>query len=498
MKKKAITGILVLTTIFLVRCINSATTGADKDKNKTGAIVPDVFPVVGIPGFKFPENSDTIQYWISKDDSNAIIAHGWGLWAGLTSLSADDSMYQTWNTPAELLDSINTMTGNNTVKSNLVQTIATVKSHRSLQVPPQFRHGAIFKNNTVLKSGLISKGFCGLDSNASGVYTDLITVSYDPSSADFIIKNRLYDTSSLTGYLAQGKTDIPPFPNTAIVLKPTYEIVHQKTISEYGGYFPFRVWGGPDNCEKGYPHFLWKGLVYIDTGNKSQDNCMPDNSGTQRDSKNTCNLNTFIYYTVAKEDTAAINTNFRQNGLTDVSIPGDLAILVGMHVTSKEIANWTWQTFWWTPDAMYAPLPSWPIVAQKRPSQIKGAPAHYAMAIGYAFITPQSNTGGRDTGTSIYCYNPFTEAVFGTATFNDVPGLVYRKGGQPQINRVGCQANCMSCHAIASYNPNFPIGQSQPAPYITDRYVDLKNDTLFNNSIKLDFLWSIQSNLQLK
>ena len=28
---------------------------------------------------------------------------------------------------------------------------------------------------------------------------------------------------------------------------------------------------------------------------------------------------------------------------------GDLALLVAMHVTTKELPNWTWQTFWWEP-----------------------------------------------------------------------------------------------------------------------------------------------------
>ena len=32
--------------------------------------------------------------------------------------------------------------------------------------------------------------------------------------------------------------------------------------------------------------------------------------------------------------------------------PGDLALLVGMHVTTNEdVENWTWQTFWWRPEA---------------------------------------------------------------------------------------------------------------------------------------------------
>src|SRR5436305_313054 len=37
---------------------------------------------------------------------------------------------------------------------------------------------------------------------------------------------------------------------------------------------------------------------------------------------------------------------------------GDYLVLTGIHVTTKEIENWTWQTFWWTPFPHAAPFGS--------------------------------------------------------------------------------------------------------------------------------------------
>ena len=37
--------------------------------------------------------------------------------------------------------------------------------------------------------------------------------------------------------------------------------------------------------------------------------------------------------------------------------PGDFAILVAMHVATREVPNWTWQTFWWTLDTPAIPAP---------------------------------------------------------------------------------------------------------------------------------------------
>ena len=73
-----------------------------------------------------------------------------------------------------------------------------------------------------------------------------------------------------------------------------------------------------------------------------------------------------------------------------------------MHVTSKEITPWTWQTFWWTPSPDLAVAPSSSDVVAARPRQLRGAPRNYAMSIAYATESPaQPNVGGSNVGESM-------------------------------------------------------------------------------------------------
>ncbi|MFK4985829.1 hypothetical protein ACI4B7_28805, partial [Klebsiella pneumoniae] len=67
---------------------------------------------------------------------------------------------------------------------------------------------------------------------------------------------------------------------------------------------------------------------------------------------------------------------------------GAIAVLVGMHVTTKEINNWTWQSYYWTPDPENPGTPSSKLAAANRPSQLVGAAAHYAMCAAYTMLTP--------------------------------------------------------------------------------------------------------------
>jgi hypothetical protein len=55
-------------------------------------------------------------------------------------------------------------------------------------------------------------------------------------------------------------------------------------------------------------------------------------------------------------------------------------------VATKEISNWTWQTFFWTtnPDLPDFPSSAWQAALQ--PSSLNGAAAHYAVSTAYAMV----------------------------------------------------------------------------------------------------------------
>jgi hypothetical protein len=189
-------------------------------------------------------------------------------------------------------------------------------------------------------------------------------------------------------------------------------------------------------------------------------------------------------------------------------------IVQGLHITTKEIANWTWQTFWWTPDPDRPPLPSSTVLAACRPAQLQGAARHYAAAIGYSMVFPprdesgavyaspqarsgntpgrvepsRSNLGKPTVAESVYCYNPYMETYFGPDRLPaSKPGTYL---GRPVANNLGVQTNCMSCHAQACFLTLPSLPDFIFPLYTGDQDIDL-NGPQFQGKLKVDFLWSI-------
>ena len=57
-----------------------------------------------------------------------------------------------------------------------------------------------------------------------------------------------------------------------------------------------------------------------------------------------------------------------------------------MHVGTREITNWIWQTFWWDKNPNNPPAPSSKAIADSRPKELKGAARNYAMAAAYYMV----------------------------------------------------------------------------------------------------------------
>ena len=500
MKKVVIAGACALALFCLAQCNNSKTD--DGAKAPKGALKPVPFPKVNIPGFKFPEDSNTINTWLANMDTTSITKHGWGIWAGLTSKSGYQSsgedmyVFETWDSPSDLQDSLKHMKAVNDDTTNHRKTL-----HR----PNQFEHAANNALKIALSTGntkaiTVSKvkvPRCDSPQNAIGSYdsTLLVTVAYDIPAASHILGQTLYDSTTLKSMYDKKMTDIPEFPDSSIAIKPTYQVIPASRL--VNGLFPFRVYCGPNNCDSGYSQNQWPGLVYVNTTLASDNATGIDMGKDGANPSNTYSLNSFIHYTLSKRDAEGINKANSGNPGALAVHAGDIAIMVGMHVTTKEIKRWTWQTYWWTPDANNPPSPSSAFIAGLRPKEITGAPAHYAMAIAYSFTWPnQPYSGGNDSGVSQIAFNPFLEAGFGwrgtNATFYKAGKVVGKTS--TVYNRVGCQTGCMSCHALATFNPSLPLNH-QNNNYIPDTYIDMVTDSNFRGAIKLDFLWSIQASL---
>ena len=325
-------------------------------------------------------------------------------------------------------------------------------------------------------------------------------VKYNPVAAGDIVTNNLFSTRALNQLLLAGKTAIPPFESKAISLKPAWIILDQSAL-QGGQYYMLPAWPGPPNPAKAFPPEDWHQCVWVDTKDpkagpgtgKVDTICMTD--GTSRTAATTYGMERFIQFQLSASQARAVNAvrDASRGRHAGFAVEGNYAVLAGMHVTTREITRWTWQTFWWSPDPDSPNLPSSKAVAAERPTQLKGAARNYSQASSYSMVfPPQPNTGGSNTGDSVYAYNPWLEATFGP---NDLPASVAGKyQGKPVPNNVGVQTNCMSCHAQASY-PLKVNSDGIRSLYTGDQYIDL-NGPQFKGALKADFLWTIPDDAQ--
>ena len=450
-------------------------------------VVPVDFPKLSIPGFNFPEDSTVLNQWISSNDTVKVFQHGWGIWAGLTAPTTytvggqNLLVYETWMTPGEIVDSIN----NNGVKRS---------NRANLELVKQLAHGQSLQGRTALKAThAVNK-----DTNAV-IVSIHETVSYSPPSASYAIQNKIFKATTLYGYGMKGMTDIPDFPNTSINIKPVFKVLPAASASGKTK-FPIATWKGPISALSGYGEEAWRSCVYVDITNQSHgDGSQLDVTGAQAPAPTpgaTYNLNDFIHFTMNAEDTYYFNKEFSENSGNKLNAkPGDIVILVGMHVTTKENKRWTWQSFWWAPDPNNPPSPSSKAIAAQRPAQITGAAAHYAMTVAYYMVNPSEPYSGTNiTGQPNIGFNPYLEASFGPSTFrpDTARSFVETAAGQTIPTYVGVRTNCMSCHISASVGQQDPLqGNTQ---YFGDTYIGL-NDKMFLGQLRLDFAWSISSNL---
>ncbi|MDN3670831.1 hypothetical protein QWY93_16035 [Echinicola jeungdonensis] len=458
MNNKSYYFIAVLLLTFLA-CSKEKKKGTDQALKQFTYhdVEPADFPKLNIEGVNFPEDSVILNQWIHDSDKSKIYLHGWGIWTGITSLtdqkipgdSRNLRVFETWLTPEEMIDSIN----NQPIKRS---------NRANLNKPNQFTHFSSSQqtvNDSIFES-----------------------VSYSPAASDFAIENKIFMATTLYDIATnKNKKEIPFFPKNAITIKPVF-----KLLPTSGGETLFNIafWPGTTNKLEAYPEQDWDTFVTVDVTNQSG----------QKDS--IYNVDDFIHFKINDEDAYFLNKEFTENSGNQFNAkPGDIAILVGMHVGTREITNWTWQTFWWTPDPANPPLPSSKAVADMRPNELQGAPSNYAMSVAYYMVDPNEPYEGQDiTGEPNYAFNPYLEAGFGPGVFND--SISYIQTGEEQIKTyVGVRTNCMSCHRMATVDPN-ALGnkKNSQTPYVGNAYIS-RSDSLFDGQLLLDFAWSIQGNV---
>lgn len=478
MKKRVyLLSLLLLSCLIILNSAGCqpAQTSSDTQPNSNLCLIKPVdISATNISGFTFPEPSDTIIKWVNTYDTAAIAKHAWGLWAALTAptdqVCGTDTLrvFETWFGPKEL-------------KFMMCQGIESshdqLKSGRTnLQVPRQFAHAAQFAPN----------------SEASPIHSGSLyeAMGYSPRASSYAMLNKIFLQSSLSMYQeAAGPNShgtVPSFPRGAMISKPVYMIFKEKK----DGFYEFPVWpDGPiPDTRINYPvQDFWQ-VVLIDPENRQPEgkkvtgiSFRAVNSGDSLEFAKV-NLNDFFHFTLNQKLATHINNQGSANKATIHA--GDLAIFCGGHFAAKEINNWTWQTYFWTPDPENPPFPSSAFIAQYRDSvgHLSETAKHYAAVTVYNMVWPnQPVTGGTNDPNEVkpmIGYGPYLEPSLSKLGYKSALNSNYKWG---------VQSNCMSCHALAAID-----GDSLPLqnPYTADQYIDM-NDPVFYNKVQTDFAWSI-------
>ena len=478
------TSIKLLTTAIGLLSLGVVHAGSASpiSQNCLSSYLGDPMPNRLISGIPYPTPDVTIDSWIYNQNHEQMDKHSWDIWAALTERVNDSdwgvvSRFETWKTPDQI--------------ANDCQNDSAVL----LKKPNQFHHANI--STKQLKS-----------KTTNNINTSIIeAVRYSPASARHAAKYDLFNLVTLQNiYNAQKgqgvfPIQIPNFPAPAVNIKPVYKIFNAKTVAK--NYAGMTSWPGLPATPQAFPETDWNTCVYIDfTNNTSNSNPQLDKGCDANPSKNpnfVYNINEFISI---KIDDKNIDDFIHLEDNLDI---GDYVVLVAMHVTTREITRWTWQTFFWTHNPDQPSLPSTTAKAKARPAMMPLGSDHYAMAngyatvqygtkegeAGYAMVWPaQPDLGGKSVGSAVVVFNPYLEAGFGQDVFPYKEPII-TASGKPYTAKYGVESNCMSCHGMAA----LPGEQNPPKhpEYVADFYYSLDSKPYFEGNLKMDFAWSITS-----
>jgi len=298
---------------------------------------------------------------------------------------------------------------------------------------------------------------------------------------NFIRSKKLNLTSELQNLLQTGTPDpsiandktVPAFPPESISLKTVWWPVAKDRPT------PMPIWD-PETVPANtvlHPYSNWKRAIAIDP---TRTNIPPNETMTvmfhgPKPNSHVVGLDKFHYVVVDAQTAANAMANPRLAGfIGDVfgdNRPlkeGDYAVFAGTHLTTKEIDDWVWATFWWhdRPDA--GPF------AAGRPETVKNVWRNYLMSASYDLNLPLE-----PDGKPHITFNPWLEAGFSN----------------------GIVSNCMNCHHRAAWPPQASF--DRPDENRTSAYLQTNTpnpnalevyqwtNPVFNGLVILDSMWAI-------
>ena len=396
-------------------------------------------------GFSFPTDQNLLKEFVQKKDINKIRQHAWAVFAGITQPAVKgDPCTPVWDT---WFSRITPDTGGKPLPIRLEISLESVDAFLANQPRPAKGRPV----NEMLKN----------ESTFVDVVVGALRGSgeqklYNPTAHGFISDNRLYDPSAIGKQLqavsghAVADRSIQSFPRESIVLKAEW-----KTVAP-GATTDLRYWD-IDEEQLGCSSGCYKTVSVRLAG--EDEKCNLPLSGKD-DAVSSC------FYTVR-----------------DDNQPGNYLILVGLHVITKEMPDWTWSTFWWSPKASRKSEFS---ADRFDEPLITGVWRNYVMDTTLSMTAPAERKAkrGKIPEESDACGQSWRRRSKAKIIFNPYIEAPPEAEG-PMIN--GPLSNCMNCHKRSTF-PGFPNNDMRGTPWRGDL---ASTAGCFREQIRLDYIWSL-------
>ena len=438
------------------------------------------------PVGSYPASYARIQSWIDSANMDSIRAHGWSISASMTATTPEGlPTWQTWFSGFELFSDTSGVGITARPRNGVVQFgVARKLIHPStISLPangkmPEDRAERVFAFNRFTQS------------TAEFIWNNKLNKGNTLRDTGLAFEKRRTPLAQRGILASRDSTDSMSF-----VLKPVYQFISDTGVTAV----PY--WAGDSSAvttDSLMPVAnTWKQAVAVSpTGKvKPGDSVFMSVNNQPKRWLKVVPLAAFYYVKITKDDSihfsqfGAENGDFigNSNNTSQDSVmaairTGNYGLLMAIHVTGKEIPNWTWQSFWW------AYNPEDPQFGADRPKNIPAPWNHYNMTVAY------SMTGnGQPNGQNLIAFNPYLETSL-SGTVPKGPGVT-----RDSVNWTGIITNCMACHrraAIGYYGPQ-PVSST----YGPDTTVVLGDTAIFTQPLKsaparvrlltTDFLWSI-------
>jgi hypothetical protein len=396
-------------------------------------------------GYGFPTSEARLTSLRDLQDTSEIRKHAWAIFAGITASSIGVSaspIFETWYTKSE------TLSGNGCSHPST----GTVK--RELEFPPEIV--AAYATKPVLGDRTpLSQAVEFFSSPTTSIASNVL---YNSTACDHIQHARLYDSvalKSLIGHFDElhappQERDVSPFPKTSIVVKAFWKLIDRSGLTT------LEIWNSPKD----------KTSVQIGVIPAHQRPC---NLPRQNDAP----VLSSCFYSVL-----VTPSNLAEIKKVRPAEVGDVLVLIGLHVITKEISDWSWSTFWWNPEETSLSYGA----DRPKPPLIRGPWRFYLMDATLSTETPWEShpATGEKGGEADPCGQ----------TIGDKNGIA-KVILNPYLEHVGSMtnaevSNCMNCHKRATFTPLQPEMRGSPR-----RGFLASENVCFSKVVRLDYLWSL-------